>query len=108
MSGLSYAPGKPGFGSRGDDGSMGLPGLSIYFTDYNTTTEAATIRAAITNNNILWKGLSSTPLPSNRVYATGDLFVDTEGKVYEIDAENDTFTYKFANLILAFISSSIL
>jgi hypothetical protein len=98
MSGLSYAPGKPGFGSRGDDGSMGLPGLSIYFTDYNTTTEAATIRAAITNNNILWKGLSSTPLPSNRVYATGDLFVDTEGKVYEIDAENDTFTYKFANL----------
>ena len=93
-----YAPGKPGFGTKGEDGQTGLQGLSMYFTDYNTATQASAIRDAIGRNYVLWSSTPIDPLPDGRVYITGDLFVDTEGKVYEIDAENDIFTYKFGNL----------
>jgi hypothetical protein len=95
---FKYAPGKPGFGTKAYDGITGLQGFSMYFTDYNCTTQASSIRDAIGRNYVLWSATPTTPLPDGRVYITGDLFVDTDGKVYEIDAENNTFTYKFGNL----------
>jgi hypothetical protein len=104
-----YAPGKPGFGTKGSDGSIGLQGLSMYFTDYNCETESSNIITAIENNYVLWSISSSDPLPDNRIYVTGDLFVDSNGKIYEIDAESDTFTYKFASLNTAgyFLSAGV-
>ena len=92
-----YAPGMPGFGTKGSDGSAGLQGLSMYFTDYNPDTQASSINIRIANNQVLWSTTSDV-LPSGRVYVTGDLFVDDQGRVYEINAETDTFQYKFANL----------
>jgi len=93
-----YAPGRPGYGTKGNDGSAGLQGFSMYFTDYDPLTETASINLAIQNNYVLWSISATTALPSSRVYITGDLFVDTEGKIYEINAELNTFTYKFASI----------
>jgi len=94
---FKYAPGKPGFGSKGDRGEDGKQGLSMYFTDYNPTTQRYIIESKIRDNQTLWSG-STEPLPDRRVYITGDLFFDSEGKAYEINAEDDTFQYKFASL----------
>lgn len=96
---FQYAPGKPGFGSKGERGEDGEQGLSIYFTDYDPVLESNAIKQKITNNYILWKGTSES-LPGGRVYKTGDLFFDSNGKCYEIDAENNDFTYKFADINL--------
>ena len=98
-----YAPGRPGFGSRGEDGSAGLAGLSLYFTDYNTTTESALIQTAIINNVILCSSTlydqAAAVLPGGRTYNSGDLFVDINGGVYEItDASTGSYTYKYASL----------
>lgn len=94
---FKYAPGKPGFGSKGDRGEDGLQGLGMYFTDLNPVTQQITINLKIAGNQVLWS-TSSDLLPDNRVYVTGDLFFDNEGKAYEINAETDTFEYKFASL----------
>ena len=94
---FQYAPGMPGFGTKGKDGSVGAQGIAMYFTDLNPVTDINTINLKILNNQVLWSG-SSSVLPDNRVYVTGDLFFDGDGKAYEINAETDTFTYKFASL----------
>lgn len=103
MNNHQYAPGRPGFGSRGEDGSAGLAGLSLYFTDYDTTTESALIQTAIINNVILCSSTlydqAAAVLPGGRTYNSGDLFVDINGGVYEItDASTGSYTYKYASL----------
>ena len=96
---FKYAPGMPGFGGEGFPGENGTPGLSMYFTDYNPNTQAAQINLRIQNNQALWSTLDPPqPLPQGREYVTGDIFYDSEGKAYEIDAENDTFAYTYAGL----------
>jgi len=35
---FKYAPGKPGYGTKGDKGSDGQQGLAMYFTDINPIT----------------------------------------------------------------------
>jgi hypothetical protein len=94
-----YAPGKPGFGKKGIDGSAGSQGLSMYFTDYDPNTQILEINTAIANNYSLWS-YSGSPilLPSGRNYVSGDIFIDSNGKIYEINAENNTFEYKFCEL----------
>jgi hypothetical protein len=88
---FKYAPGKPGFGTKGDTGIDGNQGLAMYFTDFNPATQSSAINALIQNNQALWTG-PATPLPGGRVYVTGDLFIDSNGRVYEIDASSNTFT----------------
>jgi len=97
---FKYAPGKPGFGSKGDRGEDGQQGLSMYFTDLDPVNNVTIINGKITNDQVLWSS-SSSILPSGRVYETGDLFFDSDGKCYEINASTNTFTYKFAELTLA-------
>lgn len=94
MEKFRYAPGKPGFGSKGDDGTPGLQGLSMYFTNLNAQTAKITIQAAIVNNHILWTlgGSPSVPLYDSRRYVIGDVFIDTEGRAYRI---TDTSTGEF-------------
>ena len=108
MEKFRYAPGKPGFGGKGSDGSVGIQGLSMYFTDYDPLTTKPLIDAAIQNNYTLWSG-STTTLPDGRVYVTGDLFVDGLGKVYEIDVEAGTFrdTFGVLNISGYFTSAQV-
>jgi hypothetical protein len=87
---FKYAPGKPGFGTKGDDGSVGLQGLAMYFTDIDPVSGKNTINLRISSNLDLWTS-SGNFLPGGRIYVTGDLFFDTDGKAYEINAETDTF-----------------
>lgn len=95
---FKYAPGKPGFGSKGDRGLDGDQGLSMYFTDFDPITQSILINSRIQNNQALWSTNPPVSLPNGRVYVTGDLFFDSDGKAYEINAEENTFTYKFASL----------
>jgi len=98
---LKYAPGKPGFGSKGVKGIDGLQGLSMYFTNFEGIDPINDPRIVdrIINNTDLWI-LGNLPLPDGRLYVTGDLFIDAEGKVYEINSETDTYEYKYANINL--------
>lgn len=88
---FKYAPGMPGFGTKGSDGSMGSQGLAMYFTDLDPVSDINSINSRIANSFDLWQN-SGNPLPDGRSYVTGDLFFDSNGKAYEINAETDTFT----------------
>jgi len=93
---FKYAPGKPGYGTKGDRGEDGQQGLAMYFTSLNPNTQTTIINNKIANNLTLWP--ADEPLPDSRVYVTGDLFFDSDGLAYEINAETDTYQYKFASL----------
>lgn len=80
---FEYAPGLPGYGTRGVDGSAGETGLSSYFCAYDGDNDAASIRNRILANNILFPG--SISLPDGRTYQRGDIFIDKNAKIYEID-----------------------
>jgi hypothetical protein len=86
MSRFQYAPGLPGYGTQGADGSNGLLGISLYFSELDGETQTASIRSRIDNSELLTTA-SGTNLPGypTRVYQNGDIFIDTNGKVYEID-----------------------
>jgi hypothetical protein len=93
MEKFRYAPGKPGFGSKGDDGTAGLQGLSMYFTNLDAQTSKITIQASIVNNYVLWTYPGSNmSLRDGRTYVVGDVFIDTEGRAYRI---TDTSTGEF-------------
>ena len=95
---FKYAPGRPGFGTKGNDGSVGSQGLAMYFTDFDPVSDTTLINSRIANDFALWSANPPVSLPGGRVYVTGDLFFDSEGKAYEINAETDTYEYKFASL----------
>ena len=40
---FEYAPGLPGYGTQGADGSDGLLGVSFYFSEYAGDTDIITI-----------------------------------------------------------------
>lgn len=89
---FKYSPGLLGYGAKGSDGSLGMQGLAIYFTDLDPLSDLLKIEFAIENNEVLWaKAEPGTKLPGGRVYVSGDLFVTSRGYIYEIDAENDEF-----------------
>jgi hypothetical protein len=81
---FQYAPGLPGYGTQGADGDDGLLGMSIYFSEFDGD-ESAAISPKIAANNILTSDDTSLPGSPTRVYQTGDIFIDINGKVYEID-----------------------
>jgi len=94
---FKYAPGKPGFGTKGDKGENGQQGISMYFTDLDPISDSMILTSRIQTNKTLWKNEDSF-LPDGRAYVTGDLFIDKEGKTYEINAETHTYQYKLSNL----------
>lgn len=94
---FKYAPGMPGFGTKGSDGSLGNQGLAMYFTDLDPVGGKGALETKISNNQVLWFD-SINPLPDDRKYITGDLFFDSDGKAYEINAETDTFSSIGGNL----------
>jgi len=84
---FKYAPGLPGYGTQGIDGSNGLLGISTYFSDFDGITDATQITARINANKILFAADEFIPGYPDRVYQTGDMFVDKNGRVYEIDLD---------------------
>ena len=88
MSKFSYSPGLPGYGTKGVDGSSGLNGLAMYFTNYDGIGNDIEINVRIINNQVLWSD-STDQLQGypQRVYQDGDLMVDKNSSVYEIKPE---------------------
>ncbi len=82
---FQYSPGLIGYGAKGADGSTGLQGLAIYFTDFNPLADIIPIRNAIENNEVLWSAAApGTKLPGGRKYVVDDLIIDSRGFVYRI------------------------
>jgi len=50
---FNYAPGLPGYGTKGVDGSTGLLGLGMYYTSYDGVLDTATISVKIQTNKLL-------------------------------------------------------
>ncbi len=78
-----YSPGLPGYGTKGVDGSSGLPGISTYFSSYNGATDTVTIKSKIIANQELFS--TTNPLPGGRSYQEGDIFIDINARIYQID-----------------------
>ena len=78
-----YGPGLPGYGTKGVDGSTGLQGVATYFSAYDGNSDSNTIKSKIENNWELFSGSNS--LPDGRSYITGDIFIDKNAKIFQID-----------------------
>jgi hypothetical protein len=90
MTKFSMAPGLPGYGSKGIDGSAGVEGISSYFCGYDGTTDTVVIKSKIINKKILFT--ADELLPGGRSYKNGDTFIDKNGKIFEIDlAESNLY-----------------
>jgi hypothetical protein len=94
---FNYAAGIPGYGTPGTDGSMGLTGLATYFSSYDGTTDSITLKSKIINNKMFFS--SNDVLPGGRSYQTGDIFIDKNAKVFEIDFTQPNL-YKDTGIIL--------
>lgn len=83
---FQVAPGLPGYGTQGADGSDGFLGMSMYFSEFNGETEKISISGKLTDNKLLSK-TSPNHIPGypTRVYQDGDMFIDLNGKAYVID-----------------------
>lgn len=96
---FNYAPGLPGYGTRGIDGSGGTPGLSCYFTSLNGSTDQTVLALRISTNKELW-GPGIDSLPDGRAYVSGDVFIDVNGKVWVIDLTRHPEKYKYTGSTL--------
>lgn len=86
-SNFKYAPGVPGYGSKGTDGSTGLQGSGTYFSSYNGKTDQIIIKQKIQTNQELFTGDSSLPGWPVRTYQTGDIFIDKNARIFQINLE---------------------
>lgn len=83
---FEYSPGLFGYGIRGDDGSAGIPGASLYFTNYDRDQDEVAINACISEDRVMWLGADpNTKLSDGRTYKYGDLFIDKDGWLCEIN-----------------------
>lgn len=82
---IKYAPGFTGYGTKGLDGSMGLNGISLYFSGLNGATDYSLISNAIYNNNLLNSNDVHIPGYPIRTYQDGDYFIDITSEIYVID-----------------------
>ena len=93
-SNFQYAPGLPGYGTQGINGTDGSLGFSMFFTNLSGVDNKSDIKTRILKEQILWSSDPSIVLPNNRKYQTGDTFVDTLGRVYEINlSDSDKFIF---------------
>ena len=79
-----FAPGMPGYGTKGVDGSSGLLGMGFYFSEYDGLSNAATISSKIINNKLLFSLDVTLPGYPLRIYQEGDVFLDKNGQVFRI------------------------
>ena len=93
MSNFSFSPGLLGYGASGSDGSLGLQGMALYFTDFDESQNQIEIMTRIRNNWVLFSNSApGTILTNGRTYSEGDLFINSRGYVYRItDPSNGTY-----------------
>lgn len=85
----NYSPGFPGYGVKGNDGSIGLNGMATYFTLLDGVSNQTTITALIADNRILKDGTPEyLPGYPTRKYQDGDIIIDKNAASYEIDLES--------------------
>ncbi len=85
MGKFSHSFGLPGYGTRGSDGSVGLGGLCSFFSAYDGISDSITIKSKITNNKTLFPGNEYISGYPSRTYQNGDIIIDKNGNVFEID-----------------------
>ena len=99
---FQFAPGMPGYGTKGIDGSSGLPGIATYFSSFSGSNNVV-ITPKIIGNFDLMSTTGDVPLPGpNRVYQTGDIFIDPDAKIYRIDL---SLSNKFVDTLIALNTS---
>lgn len=103
---FKFAPGLPGYGTKGDDGLIGSSGLSFYYSSLDGLSDQTDIKNRIENNQVLYG--SADPLPGDRVYQTGDIFIDVNSRLFEIDLDDpDLFIDTTQQLDIASIFQEI-
>ena len=80
-----YAPGLPGYGTRGVDGSAGLTGIATYFSAYDGNSDSVTIKSKIIANKELFSNDELIPGYPTRTYQDGDIFIDKNARIFQID-----------------------
>jgi hypothetical protein len=87
-----YGPGLPGYGTAGTDGSSGLTGLGVFFSAYDGNSDTVTIKGKIIANKELFSNDVLIPGYPARTYQTGDIFIDKNARVFQIDfAESNLY-----------------
>ena len=94
-----YGPGLPGYGTAGTDGSAGLTGLAVFFSAYDGNSDTVTIKGKIIANKELFSNDVLIPGYPDRVYQTGDNFIDKNARVFQIDL-NEANLYKDTGIFL--------
>lgn len=89
---FEYSPGLFGYGIKGDDGSAGITGAGLFFTNYDRDQDVAALNACISEDRVMWLGADpSIKLADGRTYAHGDLFIDKDGWLSEINSTTDGY-----------------
>lgn len=94
-----YGPGLPGYGTAGMDGSAGLTGLGVFFSAYDGNSDTVTIKGKIIANKELFPNNLNIPGYPTRKYQTGDIFIDKNARVFQIDL-NEPNLYKDTGIFL--------
>ncbi|HRT03930.1 MAG TPA: hypothetical protein P5513_08320, partial [Candidatus Diapherotrites archaeon] len=94
-----YGPGLPGYGTAGMDGSSGLTGLGVFFSAYDGNSDTVTIKGKIIANKELFPNNNNIPGYPTRKYQTGDIFIDKNARVFQIDL-NEPNLYKDTGIFL--------
>lgn len=94
-----YAPGMPGYGTKGADGSTGLKGVATYFSAYDGNSDSVTIKGKIIANKELFSTNNNLPGYPTRTYQTGDIFIDKNARIFQIDF-NENNLYKDTGIYL--------
>lgn len=94
-----YAPGLPGYGTRGVDGSAGLTGIATYFSAYDGNSDSVTIKSKIIANKELFSNDELIPGYPTRTYQSGDIFIDRNARIFQIDF-NEGNLYKDTGIFL--------
>ena len=77
----TYAPGIATYGIEGKTGEQGLPGTSMFFTDYSFPDELPEFVQKITSRKL---PLVTSDTILDRRYVNGDLFVTPAGMIYKL------------------------
>lgn len=94
-----YAPGLPGYGTRGVDGSAGLTGIATYFSAYDGNSDSVTIKSKIIANKELFSNDKLIPGYPTRTYQSGDIFIDKNARIFQIDFDEANL-YKDTGIFL--------
>ena len=94
----TYAPGIATYGIDGKTGDVGLPGTSMFFTDFNLTdnNDFKSFASKITSRLL---PLKYKEILLDRKYINGDYFITRNGEIYMLKNINELSIYSMNNLL---------